>query len=218
MISRATDFQVLLVLFLALGASSALFWALVRRWTTHRPAFAIIEWGKNAGFHVVPAARQHLVAPLEAIERHRPRIEAQLQSPTITILRLRSDFPAPVQPGHQVAEVSWNLLVRKTEVDWKPSGLRPTDARRSILDYFSLSSLSVIGGIERFVLFATDSTAAREFPDSTARSLLPPDIGLLLHGPWLVLDFAQRAFDDLEFNRMIALSAQLELKLGKQSS
>ena len=218
MIWRATHLQVLGVLFLALGASSSLFWALVRRWTTHRRAFAIIEWGKNAGFHVVPAARQHLVAPLETLESHRARIDAQLQSPTISILRLRCDSPVAARRGQQAAEVSWNLLVRKTHADWNPAGLRPTAVRRSILDYFSLSSFSAIGGIERFMLFAIDSTAAREFPDSTARSLLPPDIGLLLHGPWLVLDFSQRAFDDLAFNRMIALSAQLELKLSKRPS
>ncbi|HSZ56244.1 MAG TPA: hypothetical protein VK797_11325 [Tepidisphaeraceae bacterium] len=214
-LSRATHVEVLGVLLLALASSSATFWALVRRWTTQRQLVALIEWGKNAGFRVAPAAQRRLVPPLAVLQSHAARIETQLTNQTTTIVRLWCDSPAPVQPRQQVVEVSWNLLARRVETDWKAAGLRPTDAPRSVLDYFSLSSFSTIGEIERFVLYAADSAAAGEFPDSTARSLLPPDIGLLLYGHWLVLEFSRRPFDDLEFNRLIALAAQLELKLTR---
>jgi len=45
------------------------------------------------------------------------------------------------------------------------------------------------------------------------RSLLPPDVGLLLHGRHLVLDFSDRPFDAIEFGRMLALADQLAARL-----
>jgi hypothetical protein len=45
---------------------------------------------------------------------------------------------------------------------------------------------------------------------SQARALLPPDIGMLLHGQYMVLDFSSRPFDGIELGRMVALAEQLE--------
>jgi len=216
LISWTTHLQVLGILLLALAGSSVIFLALVRRWTTHRQRFAMLEWGKSAGLRLMPVAEQKFVPPLQMLAPHRPQIEIELQDQTTTLLRLSADTP-PAVPGRPGIEVFFNLVVRRLEANWKPAGLRPTDTRHSILDYFSLSSFSTIGGIERFVVFAGDSTAAGEFPQSTARALCPPDVGLLLYENSLVLDFSQRPFDDLEFNRVIALASQLERKLLKQS-
>jgi hypothetical protein len=217
LISWTTHLLVLGVLLLALAGSSVIFWLLVRRWTTRRQQFAMIEWGTSAEVRLLPDAEQKLVPPLQVLAAHRPQIEIQLENEMTTLLRLSADAPPAVQ-GRPDIEVFFNLLVRRMETFWKPAGLRPTDSRHSILDFFSLSSFSAIGGIERFVVFAIDSTAAKEFPQSTARALCPRDVGLLLCENWLLLDFSQRPFDDLEFNRMIALASQLELKLGKQST
>ena len=45
--------------------------------------------------------------------------------------------------------------------------------------------------------------------------MVPPDVGVLVQGDVLVLDFSARPFDDLEFNRMSALADQLAQKLTK---
>ncbi|HEX8911338.1 MAG TPA: hypothetical protein VF796_03185, partial [Humisphaera sp.] len=44
---------------------------------------------------------------------------------------------------------------------------------------------------------------------SSVRGLLPPDVGLLLVGRHLVLEFSDRPFDAIEFNRMIAVAGQV---------
>jgi hypothetical protein len=86
--------------------------------------------------------------------------------------------------------------------------LRPSGAASSALDLFSLGSFPTMG-TERFTAFGTDSAAARAVTKSMLRSLLPPDIGLLLHGRHLVLDFSARPFDAIELSRVAALSDQL---------
>jgi hypothetical protein len=106
-------------------------------------------------------------------------------------------------------QVTWNLLVRKFGGEWPPTGLRPTNAAASALDLFSLSSFPTLAGTERFIAYGTDSSAARVLSKSMLRSLLPPDVGLLLHGGHLVLDFSGRPFDAIEFGRMISLADQL---------
>ena len=54
-----------------------------------------------------------------------------------------------------------------------------------------------------------DPAAARRLYRSHLRALLPPDVGLLLHGEHLVLDFSARHFDALELSRMLALADQI---------
>ncbi len=44
-----------------------------------------------------------------------------------------------------------------------------------------------MGTNQRFVVFGTDSTAAA--PSAIVHALLPQDVGLLLHGQHLLLDF-----------------------------
>ena len=98
--------------------------------------------------------------------------------------------------------------------------LRPVSAasQQSVLDSFSLSSFPLMGATERFVVFGTDSAAARLISQSMMRSLLPPDIGLLLHRRELVLDFSPRPFDAIEFDRMLALADQLAQRLPAPTS
>lgn len=116
-------------------------------------------------------------------------------------------FPVtPVGPPR----VEWRLLIRQLETTWYPTGARPVAARRpSLLDLYSLSSFPLLGNAERFVIYGTDSAAARALGRSSARALLPPDVGLLLHGRYLVLDFSDRPFDAVEFNRMLAVADQV---------
>jgi hypothetical protein len=41
------------------------------------------------------------------------------------------------------------------------------------------------------------------------RALTPPNVGLLLHGQRLILDFSHRPFDEIELTRMTSLAEQL---------
>jgi len=96
---------------------------------------------------------------------------------------------------------------------WTPTGLRPVITKASVLDLFSLSSFPGMGEVERFVIFGVDSAPARILSRSEARALLPPDVGLLLAGNHLVLDFSNRPFDPIELGRMAALAEQLVTRL-----
>ena len=109
--------------------------------------------------------------------------------------------------------VVWNVVIKGLEAEWPPTGLRPAATARSLLDLYSLSSFPLLGTTERFVVFGTDSATAAKLSRSMARSLLPPDVALLLHGRTLSLDFSERPFDTLELDRMIALADQLAEKL-----
>jgi hypothetical protein len=122
--------------------------------------------------------------------------------------------PTPAVPTIAGAEqpVVWNVLVRQIGADWRPTGLRPVAATSSVLDLFSLSSFPTMG-TERFIAYGTDSAAARAVTKSMLRSLLPPDIGLLLHGRHLVLDFSARPFDAIELSRVAALADQVAAHL-----
>jgi hypothetical protein len=103
----------------------------------------------------------------------------------------------------------WNILIREIETPWPPTGLRPTSADSSALDLFSLTSFPLLGASERFVIYGTASKAAASLTRSSARGLLPPDVGMLLHGRRLMLDFSDRPFDTVEFDRMIAVAEQI---------
>jgi len=70
-----------------------------------------------------------------------------------------------------------------------------------------------MGAQERFVIFGTDSATARRLSASPIRALLPPDVGMLLHGSRLVLDFSNRPFDAVEFSRVIVLADQIANRL-----
>jgi hypothetical protein len=59
------------------------------------------------------------------------------------------------------------------------------------------------------MICAADSRAAREISKSPARGLLPRDVGLIVHGQYITLDFSNRPFDTIEFERMLAVMQQI---------
>jgi hypothetical protein len=208
------SFQVLVTLLVLLGASAGTFWALVRRWESHRQWMALAEWGSEHGFRFQGCDPEHLPPPLDSAMARQATVRLCMASPTMLLLQIQT---AAVQqpdgtPG-LTGSVTWNLLMRRLPSSWHPTGLRPTFARASALDLFSLSSFPSLGTTERFMIYGTDSDAATALSQSMTRSLLPPDIGLLLHGNQLLLDFSDRPFDEIEFNRMLALADQIAEKL-----
>ena len=107
------------------------------------------------------------------------------------------------------------MLIRQVESNWPPTALRPTSSadEQTLLDNFALASFPSMIASERFVIFGADSAAARSLSKSSLPALLPPDVGLLLHGRRIVLDFSRRHFDTIEFDRMLALADHLTAHL-----
>jgi hypothetical protein len=194
----------LLILILITCASAAVFAWQVRRWTTHRGWRELLDWSRERGFSL---SRPESPAP-EPFDRI---------AGARVITRLESDKPRAtralqlhVAPGGGVEATRWHVMVRQlASSPWPTTGLRPATAPASVLDQFSLSSYPRMGDTARFIVFGTDSQAARILSKSQARALLPPDVGLLLHGQFMVLDFSSRPFDGIELGRMVALADQL---------
>ena len=201
-----------LVLLAVIGLSVAVFVALVRRSTSKRSWVEIAEWAREHGFRVT-ARESAAPAPLDSVHRADVRAAMCATDKRTTLVRLEAAAPAGADRLADAAPARWHALVRDIETTWQPTGLRPAPAATSLLDLFSLSSFPLMGETQRFVVYGTDSAPARRLSKSNLRGLLPPDIGLLLHGQRLVLDFSERPFDTIEFDRMIALADQLVLHL-----
>ena len=201
---------VLLTLLVLLVASSVTFWVLIERSTSRRRWVALSEWARQRDFGFKQCDPAHAPAPLDAL-RERPRIRLCLADGQMTLAQIDSAVGLLDGGPHK----SWNLLIRHLETNWPPTGLRPValGERQSILDSFSLTSFPLLGATERFIVFGSDAAAARALSQSMSRSLLPPDVGMLLHGRELLLDFSSRPFDAIEFDRMLALAEQLAGKL-----
>jgi hypothetical protein len=201
------SFVTLLVLLCVLGLSAGTFWLLVRRATSHRRWVALSDWGRARGFGYHPLRDGALPEPFNGIRNVRPVIRLWLSGKGTDLVqfeRLAGDATAP----------TWHVLVRRVESNWPPTALRPAASDRdTLLDLFSLASFPSMISSERFVIFGSDSAAARSIAKSSLPALLPPDIGLLLHGQKLVLDFSSRPFDTIEFDRMLALANHLTAHL-----
>lgn len=209
-----TNAEVLVALAVLLGASVATFWTLVRRWESHRQWHALAEWAAERKLRFRSVDRHGLPPILNSLSDRAPVVRLYLGDEATLLLQFQTS------PKHLAGELTlsstpvvWNVLVRRIEASWHPTGLRPTSSNSSVLDLFSLSGFPLLGTTERFTLFGTDSTAARALSGSMTRSLLPPDVGLLLRENELVLDFSDRPFDQIELDRMLALAAQLVEKL-----
>jgi hypothetical protein len=104
----------------------------------------------------------------------------------------------------------WHAMVRRVEsTPWLPTALRPRANASSLIDLFPMTSFPSMLPPERFVLFGTDSAAARALANSKLPALLPPDVGLLLHGQTVVIDFSSRPFDTIELSRVTELVEQI---------
>lgn len=201
---------VLISLVTVLVVSAVVFTWQVRRWTTNRGYRALLDFSRERGFKL---------SNLEK-EPTPPEPFAQMQGAHVTLCVASSNtklMQLHTPAGSAIETPRWHVLVRDLQTAWPPTGLRPALAAGSLLDLFSLSSYPRMGETERFVVFGTDSKAARVLSKSQMRALLPPDIGLLLAGSHLVLDFSTRPFDPIEFGRMTALAEQLVTHLPAPS-
>lgn len=214
---------ILLTLLLVVAASSVTFWLLVRRATSHRQWVAFSDWARDRRFRFARTGPETVPAPFDALKNVAPPlVRVSLSNKTTTLAQLEVPAPAATVTAaaataapvpSQPPRILWNVLIREVGSEWPPTGLRPVNATASALDLFSLSSFPNLGATDRFIAYGTDTAAARVVSKSMLRSLLPPDVGLLLHGRRLVLDFSDRPFDTIEFGRMLALADQLATHL-----
>jgi hypothetical protein len=190
-----------IVLAIMLIASVTMFVALVRRWTSRRTHVTLARWGRERGFYLT-GAKAALPLPFAKLKDLPVRPQWLLRGTTTSLLRLVS---APGAPDRRL-----NVLIRGVDSCWPVTALRPVAATDSVVDLFSLGSFPLLPVNDRYTLHGEDSARARLLGSSPAAGLLPSDVALLLHGKYLVLDFSTRAFDGIEFGRMIALADQLE--------
>jgi hypothetical protein len=195
------SFFTLLILLGVLGLSCLTFWLLVRRATSHRRWVALSDWASGRSFRYHPIADGEPPAPFSVLPGARPTVRLWLSGKTAQLLQM--------QASSEPASTTWHVLIRQVESNWPPTALRPTAKDQSLLDLFALASFPSMIASERFVIFGADSAAAKALSQSSLPALLPPDIGLLLHGRHVVLDFSGRPFDAIEFDRMITLANHL---------
>ena len=197
----------LLSLLAALGASAACFAWQTWRWTTGRPRSALADWAGERRFRLDRPPAAALPGGLGVLMAADPRVDVALVRGPVAVVRLSTTAAAggtrPV----------WHLLVRATtRPPADPVALRPAVAAHgaSVVDLLpGLGGYPSLLPPERFVVFATDARSAKRLANAPARGLLPHDVGLLTHGPAVVLDFSRRPFDGVEFDRMLVIAEQI---------
>jgi hypothetical protein len=194
----------LLVVFLA---SSAIFWAHVQRWTYNRNWVALGDWCNSNAFKLFRARRARVPEPLAGLSIPPPSPLVAMTGKGVQILQM--DTPANVAGLPPGGPQRWNVLVRELEVEWPATALRPGTHERSLVDLFGLASFPALLSSDRLTIHGADSSAARAVVGSMLMALLPHDLGLILHGRGLVLDFSTRPFDGIELSRIVSLTEQL---------
>lgn len=208
---------IFLGLFAVFAASCLMFYLHVRRWTHNRLWVALGDWSANNRFKLYRANAIPVPPPLSDLTQPPPQALVALVGKRTTILQL--DTPATPTKGAASQPQRWNVLIREIESDWPATALRPASHARSLADLFGLASLPALLSSDRFTIHGAESTAARAVVASMLMALLPKDLGLILHGRRLIIDFSTRPFDGIELSRVIALTEQLasHLPAGKNT-
>jgi len=201
---------IFLVLFVILGACVWVFVELVRRETRKRRAVALAQWANSRGLRVSANGRDD--PHLRPLNPFNPKIESAITGKEITLARIETAESGVTTAA--AAQRVWNVMLQKLPSDWPLTALRPTAHLVSAVDLFSLSSYPSLMPTDRFMVFGSEARAAESLAHSSAPALLPPDIGLVLAGSYLILDFSGRPFDEIEFDRLIDLATQLTPRLN----
>jgi hypothetical protein len=202
---------VFLGLLAVLGASCLMFYLHVRRWTHNRLWVALGDWATRNGLKLYRASRATVPAPLDQLTTPPPQALIALSGKRTGIVQM--DTPAAIVKGGVGQPQRWNVLVREIEADWPTTALRPSAHERSLVDLFGLASFPALLSSERFTVHGAESAAARVIVASMLMALLPQDLGLILHGRRLIIDFSTRPFDGIELSRILSLTDQLATHL-----
>jgi hypothetical protein len=188
-----------------LAVSVAVFVALVRRETIRRRKLAMQQWASAQGLRTIDPQDPRAISAIGPLANLKPKVEFLFASPHLALVQLRTEDAAANSglPG------KWKLLIHSLKKRWPPTAMRPTSSTLSVIDLFAMSSYPSLSAGVHFVVFGTDSSAARNLAKTSVSARLPTDIGLLVHGELMILDFTARPFDEIEFGRMIELAEQL---------
>jgi hypothetical protein len=206
---------VLLGLLAVFGASCLMFWVHVRRWTGNRQWLNLRDWSNRNRFKMFGTERATVPVPLAGLTLPPPRALVALAGKRFVMVQMETPGGAPRGAG-AVASVDpprWNVLVRELPSFWPTTALRPAQHERSLIDLFALPSFPALSSGGRFTVHGADAPAARAVVASMLMALLPHDLGLILHGRRLILDFSTRPFDGIELSRIVALVEQLTTHL-----
>jgi hypothetical protein len=208
---------ILATLGVILAGSLAVFSILGRRVTRRHQELALRQWA--AGHEAVVTEEPGASAPpgLEFLGPYHPASRQVVHGPRWTLAELTTDPPAEAKGKTP----RWRLLAFRTASDWPPTGLRPVAHPVSLLDLVGVGSFPSLGVGDQFVVFGAEASApwaAAALAGSAAPAILPPDIGLLVAGGVLVLDFSHRRFEPREFDGLISLAAQLAAELAEKGS
>ena len=201
---------VLLTLFLLLAVSTGMLWVLLWREAGNRYLAALSEWCRT-GRHRLHA-RWTEPRPPEPLQRFGPgvRVSLALVGRKCALVKFIVDRPVvpPVPAEVPAGPRRRHVLVWPVDRDWPPIGLRPTHVVDALVDLLSLP-VHLGESTQRFAVCTADRKLAQQVFATSLRGLLPADVGLILLGRHLLLDFSDRPFDGIEFNRMIAVAEQL---------
>lgn len=198
---------VLILLLALLAMSVGMFWLLLWRETSNRYEQALLEWARTAGYRRRRTDDGLIPEPLPllgGVRVVRWFTSRRCQVLQFTLPPTTSDTSAP-----PIGPYRRHVLIRAIETHWPPVALRPTHEGRSLIDLLNLPPQKTDTSRQRFSIHANESKVAARVANSSLAGLLPPDIGLLLVGSHVVLEFSDRPFDGIEFNRMRAVVEQI---------
>lgn len=201
---------VAVTLAIVLGASIVMYRMLVVRWTVNHRRAEIRRWADANDAKLLSGERARLIPPLDAIRSPEPVAVLLLEGAKMSAVEMRTAVERRTDTSQYTR---WHAVIRSTSASWPPTGLRPRANPSSLLDLFPLSSFPSLLPPERFVVFGTESQAARRLAGSKLAALMPADIGLLLHGPHVVLDFSSRPLDSIELTRLSVIIDQVVANL-----
>jgi hypothetical protein len=197
---------IFLVLLAIAAATLGMTWLLSLRWTRYRRLYQLKEW--------CSARRLRLVREKSKFPPLPPPLD-RVDEPLRVRWMIRDDDNKPEDDRVTLVRAQTNtstynlLLLRRSGQVWPVTGLRPTVRSDTIVDQMKLFSYPSSMGVDRFTLMGEHPGFARKLNESAARGLLPPDIALVVGGDHLLLDFSDRPFDQLEFDRMLMLGRQI---------
>lgn len=200
---------------LVLAASVAMFWLHVQRWTHNRLWVALRDWANGHGFRLHRARRAAVPVPLAGLTLPPPNALVALAGKNTVLLQM--DTPAAIVQGGGAGQLQrWNVVVRELDsADWPATALRPAAHERSLVDLFALASFPALLNSDRYTIHGVDSAAARAVAKSMLIALLPHDLGMILYGRRLIVDFSTRPFDGIELSRVLSLVDQLVTHLPR---
>jgi hypothetical protein len=207
---RFVAWPALPVLIVILFASVVTYRLLVVRWTTRKHWLDLSRWADEHAMSLHGPERAALPDPLATLSMAAPDAVLVPKSAANAPVTLAS-FHTPHAKRTDTSQFTqWHVLVRPLAADWPATALRPRANASSLVDLFpQMTSFPSMAPPERFVIFGADSAAARRVAKSSLLALLPPDLGLILQGRVLLLDFSARPFDSIELTRITTLVEQL---------